>query len=83
MTRPSPAGVLAEETRRYLEIPDVGEEEADEGEGQVPFRHRADDVSRVALEKEQTALNTGCEAAPRRWSENLCSGSTGKTQNLH
>lgn len=35
--------------RRHLEIPDVGEEEADEGEGQVPFRHRADDMSRVAL----------------------------------
>lgn len=74
---------MAEETRRYLEIPDVGEEEADEGEGQVPFRHRADDVSRVALEKEQTALNTGCEAAPRRWSENFLFRKYGKTHNLH
>lgn len=35
----------------YLEIPDVGEEEAEEGEGQRPLRHRADDVSCVALEK--------------------------------
>lgn len=75
--------MLAEETGRYLEIPDVGEEEADEGEGQVPFRDRADDVSRVALEKEQTALSTGCEAAPRRWSENFCSASMEKHKHPH
>lgn len=60
---------------RYLEIPDVGEEEADEGEGQVPFRHRADDMSRVALEKQQGALNAGWKAALKRRST--------ETQNLH
>lgn len=35
----------------YLKIPDVGEEEAEEGGGQRPLRHRADDMSRVALKK--------------------------------
>lgn len=32
----------------FLEISDVREEEADEGEGQRPFRYGADNVSRVA-----------------------------------
>lgn len=42
----------------YLEISDVGEEEADEGEGQRPLRHSADHVSRVALKKDKkTNLN--------------------------
>lgn len=41
-----------EEMRRYLKISDVGEEEADEGEGQTPFRHRADNMSGVALKKQ-------------------------------
>lgn len=35
----------------YLKIPDVGEEEAEEGEGQRPLGHRADDVSCVALKE--------------------------------
>lgn len=35
----------------YLKIPDVGEEEAEEGEGQRPLRHRADDMSCVTLRK--------------------------------
>lgn len=46
-----------EEMRRYLKISDVGEEEADEGEGQTPFRHRADNMSCVAL-KNRTTYNT-------------------------
>lgn len=35
----------------YLEILDVGEEEAEEGEGQRPLGHCADDVSCVTLKK--------------------------------
>lgn len=35
----------------YLKIPDVGEEEAEEGESQRPLRHCADDMSSVTLKK--------------------------------
>lgn len=35
----------------YLKIPDVGEEEAEEGESQRPLRHCADDMSCVTLKK--------------------------------
>lgn len=35
----------------YLKIPDVGEEETEEGEGQRPLGHRADDMSCVTLRK--------------------------------
>lgn len=40
---------MTEFPEEYLKISDVGEEEADEGGGQRPFRHCADDMSRVAL----------------------------------
>lgn len=36
---------------KYLKISDVGEKETDEGEGQRPFRHGADDVRCVTLKK--------------------------------
>lgn len=45
----STLGVMTEFPEEYLKISDVGEEEADEGEGQTPFRHCADNVRRVAL----------------------------------
>lgn len=38
----------------YLKVSDVGEEEADEGEGQRPFRDGADDVSGVTLKHTHT-----------------------------
>lgn len=44
---------------RYLEISDVGEEEADEGAGQRPLGHGADEMSRVAL--------TGTTRERKRW----------------
>lgn len=40
---------MTEFPEEYLKISDVGEEEADEGGGQRPFRHCADDMRRVAL----------------------------------
>lgn len=40
-----------EDETKYLKVSDVGEEEADEWEGQRPFSHGADDVSRVTLER--------------------------------
>lgn len=45
----------------YLKVSDVGEEEAEEGEGQGPLGHGADDVSRVALGEEQADV---CEPPP-------------------
>lgn len=53
----------------YLEVPDVGEEEAEEGEGQRPLGHRADDVSRVAL-KRQHAHRCDAPKRPRLKSSN-------------
>lgn len=47
--------------KRYLKVSDVGEEEADEGEGQKPFGHGADHVSRVTLRDKTTLpFHTTC-----------------------
>lgn len=40
----------------YLKISDVGEEEADEGEGQTPLWYGADDVSSVTLKQHENSI---------------------------
>lgn len=46
-----PEQTLQTGAESYLEIPDVGEEEADEGQGQRPLGHGADEVRCVALRR--------------------------------
>lgn len=72
--------------KEYLKISDVGEEEADEGEGQKPFRDCADNVSRVTLKEKEDKLeccgNTKWRVFVSQWEQFICSELLAKIKDL-